>query len=116
MEKDNYFLENFNSYDGKNLVIHHWPVEKPKMLIHLVHGMSEHGYRYHEFCKWLNKKGIYAYASDLRGHGKTAGSIEDIVGGAKYIMNTGKRANPTNPGTTAPSAQSSQLYSISKIS
>ena len=78
MEKDNYFLENFTSHDGKNLVIHHWPVEKPKMLIHLVHGMSEHGYRYHDFAKWLNKKGIYAYAPDLRGHGKTAGSMEDI--------------------------------------
>ena len=78
MEKDNYFLEKFSSHDGKNITIHHWPVEKPKLLIHLVHGMSEHGYRYHEFAKWLNKKEIYAYAPDLRGHGKTAGSIENI--------------------------------------
>jgi len=78
MEKDNYFLKNFTSHDGKILAIHHWPVEKPKLLIHLVHGMSEHGYRYHEFSKWLNKKGIYAYAPDLRGHGKTAGSVENI--------------------------------------
>ena len=78
MEKDNYFLEKFSSHDGKNITIHHWPVEKPKLLIHLVHGMSEHGYRYHEFAKWLNQKEIYAYAPDLRGHGKTADSIENI--------------------------------------
>ena len=78
MEKDNYFLENFASHDGVNLVIHHWSVKNPRMLIHLVHGMSEHGYRYYEFSKWLNKKGIYAYSSDLRGHGKTAGDIKNI--------------------------------------
>jgi len=78
MEKDNYFLEEFTSHDGKKLAIHHWPIEKPKMLIHSVHGMSEHGYRYHEFSKWLNKKGIYAYAPDLRGHGKTAGCLKNI--------------------------------------
>ena len=78
MEKDNYFLENLASHDGVNLAIHHWPVKRPRMLIHLVHGMSEHGYRYYEFSKWLNKKGIYAYSSDLRGHGKTAGDIKNI--------------------------------------
>lgn len=78
MEKYIYFHENFTSHDGENLVIHHWPAQNPKMLIHLVHGMSEHGYRYHEFSRWLNKKGIYAYSSDLRGHGKTAGDIKNI--------------------------------------
>ena len=78
MEKYNYFKEKITSHDNHQLTIHHWPVEKPKALIHLIHGMSEHGFRYDHFSKWLNQKGIYAYALDLRGHGQTAGTIKNI--------------------------------------
>ena len=78
MVKSNYFEEKVMSHDGVSLTLHHWPVNKPKFLIQLIHGMSEHGYRYNEFSKWLNSKNVYAYSLDLRGHGKTAENIESI--------------------------------------
>ena len=78
MVKSNYFEEKVISHDGVSLNLHHWPVNKPKFLIQLIHGMSEHGYRYNEFSKWLNSKNVYAYSLDLRGHGKTAENIESI--------------------------------------
>ena len=69
--------ETFSS-QGCTLGRYKWLVDDPQGILLILHGMSEHGYRYHDFAKWLNKKGIYAYAPDLRGHGKTAGSMEDI--------------------------------------
>lgn len=76
--KSNYFEEKLISHDGAPLTLHHWPVKNPKFLIQLIHGMSEHGFRYNEFSKWLNSKNVYAYSLDLRGHGKTAKNIESI--------------------------------------
>jgi alpha-beta hydrolase superfamily lysophospholipase len=78
MIKSNYFEEKLISHDGVSLTLHHWPVKNPKFLIQLIHGMSEHGYRYNEFSKWLNSKNVYAYSLDLRGHGKTAKNIDSI--------------------------------------
>ena len=78
MVKSNYFEEKLSSHDEVPLILHHWPVKKPKFLIQLIHGMSEHGYRYNEFSKWLNSKNAYAYSLDLRGHGKTAENIDSI--------------------------------------
>ena len=48
MIKKQYFQEGIISHDNQTLVLHHWPVKQPKVLIHLIHGMSEHGYRYNE--------------------------------------------------------------------
>jgi alpha-beta hydrolase superfamily lysophospholipase len=78
MRNLDYFEEKIPSHDNQQITVHHWPVKKPKALIQLIHGMSEHGYRYNEFANWLNKKEIYAYSMDLRGHGKTAQSLQDI--------------------------------------
>lgn len=78
MIKKQYYQERIISHDNQTLVLHHWPIKQPKVLIHLIHGMSEHGYRYNELGKWLNQKQIYAYSLDLRGHGKTAKNIDSI--------------------------------------
>ena len=55
-----------------------WTVDQPRAIVHIIHGMSEHIGRYDHFAKALNKAGYSAIGSDLRGHGKTAGSIENI--------------------------------------
>ncbi len=49
----------------------------PKANVLIVHGMAEHGARYEDFATFLNSKGFGVYIPDLRGHGKTAGSIEN---------------------------------------
>jgi alpha-beta hydrolase superfamily lysophospholipase len=66
------------SSPGNSIYIHDWTVEQPKAIVHIIHGMSEHGARYEHFANALNKANYSAYASDLRGHGKTAGGIENI--------------------------------------
>lgn len=70
--------DNFQARDGVNLVTYFWECEQPKGIVHIVHGMSEHAARYNEFALFLNQHGYLVYASDLRGHGKTAGSLEKV--------------------------------------
>lgn len=72
-------MEKIKANDGKELYIYCWDkVEKPKAMIQISHGMAEHAGRYKEFAEYLNKQGFIVYASDHRGHGKTAGIIEDL--------------------------------------
>jgi alpha-beta hydrolase superfamily lysophospholipase len=68
----------FKTQDGKTLVTYHWDCEKPRGIVHIVHGMSEHAARYNNFAEFLNENGFIVRSSDLRGHGKTAGSIENV--------------------------------------
>jgi alpha-beta hydrolase superfamily lysophospholipase len=65
--------------DGKELYIYCWDrVENPKAMLHIFHGMAEHAGRYKKFSEYLNNHGIIVYASDHRGHGKTAEIIEEL--------------------------------------
>jgi alpha-beta hydrolase superfamily lysophospholipase len=51
--------------------IHRWDsVAQPRALIHIVHGMSEHGGRYARLAAALNRAGYVAWAHDHRGHGR----------------------------------------------
>lgn len=60
-------------------------VENPKATIVIVHGMMEHGTRYAEFAKYLNKCGFVVVVTDLRGHGKTMRSKDEYGKGEKDI-------------------------------
>lgn len=51
-------------------------VKEPKAVVQILHGMQEHGKRYDNFAKYLNKKGYIVFVSDLRGHGESAKSVE----------------------------------------
>ena len=53
-------------------------VAKPIGVIQIIHGMQEHSERYFDIIPVINKKGYIVYISDLRAHGKTAKSIEDL--------------------------------------
>ncbi|WP_416197509.1 MAG: hypothetical protein ACFWUA_07875 [Sporanaerobacter sp.] len=46
--------------------------------VQISHGMAEHIQRYHGFAEVLVEKGFVVYGNDHRGHGKTAGSLENI--------------------------------------
>ncbi|GHV71222.1 hydrolase [Spirochaetia bacterium] len=61
--------------DGTQLFVRRWrPVEdgKPRAVLHIVHGMAEHGLRYGRLAQKLRGAGIEVWAADQRGHGKTA--------------------------------------------
>jgi len=75
MKTENY---SFQSTDGVEIQVNKWlPEKEPKAVLHLVHGSVEHVERYRRFAEFLTKGGIGVYASDIRGHGKTAGAVEN---------------------------------------
>lgn len=61
-------------------------VENPKAVVVIVHGMQEHCLRYKNFARYLNECGFVVISSDLRGHGKTATSINELGFGEKDIF------------------------------
>ncbi len=50
-----------------------WLPEHPVATLLLVHGLGEHGGRYHEFACSLVDRGVAVYAYDQRGHGRSEG-------------------------------------------
>lgn len=71
----------FESRDGITVHGNKWFLEKDiksKAVVQIAHGMAEHIDRYSDFAKTLNSKGYIVYGNDHRGHGKTAGSLENL--------------------------------------
>lgn len=52
------------------------PEEEPKMIVQVLHGMTEHIGRYERFAECLTETGIGVVGFDLRGHGKNATSMD----------------------------------------
>ena len=68
----------FSGYNKFELVGYSWHCEDPKAIVIIIHGMSEHAARYDDFSNFLTTNGLSVYASDLRGHGKTAETPENV--------------------------------------
>jgi len=67
----------FESGDGTKLYLRRWLSDssfaaRPLAVLHIVHGMAEHGARYGRLAEKLCGAGIEIWAADQRGHGKTA--------------------------------------------
>lgn len=60
-------------------------VKNPKAVIQIIHGMREHSGRYDRFAKMLNENNFIVIASDSRGHGNTAPSLEKLGHGDEDI-------------------------------
>lgn len=67
-----------SSFDGLQLQAHLLAPEKPKAVIVLVHGMSEHKERYYPFMTWLAEMGYACLITDQRGHGATVTNPDDL--------------------------------------
>lgn len=77
-----YYLE---SFDKKKLFVMEFSnTEKPKAVVLIVHGMSEHSKRYTEFAEFLNKNNVVVYVFDLRAHGKTDENSIGIITGDNF--------------------------------
>ena len=69
----------FQSHDDTKIVyFKHTPEQAAKAIVIIAHGMAEHAQRYDNFAGFLNKSAYVVYALDQRGHGKTAGSVENL--------------------------------------
>ncbi|MDK6804354.1 alpha/beta hydrolase [Aerococcus sp. UMB7834] len=52
--------------------VHAWEVDQPRAILHVVHGMSEHGGRYEKLAHYFNQRGLTVIAHDQLGHGALA--------------------------------------------
>ena len=90
--------------------IHRWDdLPKPRALVHVVHGMSEHGGRYARLAAALNAAGYAVWAHDHRGHGRNqtppvglghfadAGGWRLVVDDAWAVSEVLKAAHPELP-------------------
>ena len=71
----------FKTNDGVEIFYHKWLPQKKKPIkgvVQIAHGMAEHSKRYARFAKALINQGFAVYANDHRGHGQTAGSLENV--------------------------------------
>lgn len=69
----------FQANDNKTIHAYQWETPFPlKGVVQIFHGMSEHSKRYHDFALKLKDQGFSVFAHDHRGHGQTAGSIENL--------------------------------------
>ena len=67
------------SADGLTLFVYRWmPETNPKAVVQIAHGLVEHAGRYARLAKALTRAGYAVYASDHRGHGRTAQTPEDF--------------------------------------
>ncbi|MFH1000584.1 MAG: alpha/beta hydrolase [Bacteroidota bacterium] len=71
----------FKASDGKEIFSRKWlpeQTENLKAIVQISHGMAEHSERYKRFAEALTASNIGVYANDHRGHGQTAGKIENL--------------------------------------
>ena len=68
----------FTSKDGTSIHAVKWEAKKPKAIVQIIHGMAEYVERYDDFAKYLTERGFIVAGENHRGHGKTAGSLENV--------------------------------------
>ncbi|MNI05059.1 Phospholipase YtpA [compost metagenome] len=72
-------LVGLETKDGTQLCIYNWSPSsevQPKAVVQIAHGMAENAGRYRRLAAVLTKKGYIVYANDHRGHGQTAGTVD----------------------------------------
>lgn len=60
-------------WTNRNLYKYSWMPPNPKAIVHILHGVFEHGGRYEHVGVYLKKAGIGVVAADHYGHGRSPG-------------------------------------------
>ena len=71
----------FKAEDEIDVFVYNWKPDnevKVKGVVQIAHGMAETAARYERFAEILTGNGYAVYANDHRGHGKTAGSLNNV--------------------------------------
>ncbi|HZK34086.1 MAG TPA: alpha/beta hydrolase [Bacillota bacterium] len=71
----------FSNEKGQDIYVYRWLPKKDcriKGVLQISHGMAEHAGRYERLADFLTQHGYIIYANDQRGHGKTAGHIDNV--------------------------------------
>ena len=69
----------YESTDGTAIYVYKWCGDQSKAVVQIAHGAIEHAKRYSDFAAALVERGFVVYAGDHRGHGRTAGTVEDTA-------------------------------------
>ncbi len=67
----------FTADDGADIHAVKWECASPRAVLQIVHGMAEYVERYDAFARYMNSRGFVVAGENHRGHGKTAGSLEN---------------------------------------
>jgi acylglycerol lipase len=89
--------------DGIEIFVVQNPVERPKAVILIVHGICEHSGRYALTASRMNEWGYSVYRFDNRGHGRSGGergyveSYERFLQDTDLVVQAARRDNPGLP-------------------
>lgn len=82
-----------HSVGGTKLICNTWqPIDAPKAVLFIVHGLGEHMGRYEEMAKVFTENQLAVFAFDHRGHGQSEGkkghaeSMEQLVEDLEYAL------------------------------
>ncbi|MFO7689854.1 MAG: alpha/beta hydrolase [Cryobacterium sp.] len=64
-------MPTFTDAYGIAITYYVWPVDTPRAVVQIAHGVGEHARRYTRLAESLNAAGYTVYADDHRGHGQT---------------------------------------------
>ncbi|NRA92476.1 MAG: alpha/beta hydrolase [Psychroserpens sp.] len=75
-----YETKTYTTRDNLDIYYYHWksPINTPKGVIQIAHGMGEHAGRYKDIARKLQKEGYEIYANDHRIHGKSVKSSDGL--------------------------------------
>lgn len=69
----------FAASDEVSIFVYRWRSQaSPLAVVQIIHGLAEHAVRYRRMAEQLTSAGYVVYASDLRGHGKSVRSAQEL--------------------------------------
>lgn len=106
--------DKFTDEHGVEVFFHRWsPSGSPRMVVHLVHGLGEHLFRYQHVIDHLTAAGVEVWGHHQRGHGLTAqqqwgddvskwgrlgpGGMEAVLANTTAITEMARRHQPDIP-------------------
>ena len=94
---------NWTNADGLKIQAIHWPVEQPKAVVTLVHGIGEHIGRYEHVARWFNAHAVAVLGYDHQGFGRSDGprghanSLEALLDDMGQALAETRRLHPGIP-------------------
>ncbi len=98
--------------EGVEIAVHEWPVDGPRAVVQISHGIGEHAQRYAALAADLNRAGFAVVADDHRGHGLTGrrqwgdparmgrpgpGGLRAVVGAVQLVTRLARDLHPGLP-------------------
>ncbi len=89
--------------DGLKLNVKHWPLDAPRAVMAVIHGMGEHSGRYSHLAEYFVEKRFAVLAMDQRGHGESGGSrghspsLKQLMDDVDQFLTTCRSLYPNRP-------------------